>query len=190
VPPPEGGGWGVIVLTVAVILIVLLAGLFVLGKLPVSATPGGPSLPSTSSVRVDLCNASLGVDCAGNQIVLPVSTGGTVQNHSTCDSFPDAGTSESIALNFSTSATAEGAVIGESSFGGTGGFAADPSGFLSNQTDRRFVAWVSGNTTGSDTATVEVPSGGLAWCVVWYAPPAGSTITWTSDVVYTYLVPA
>jgi hypothetical protein len=185
--PSEGGGWGVVVLAIAVVVIILLAGLFALGRFPGSiGNNGHPGAPGPGVV-VDLCNASRGIDCTGNRIVLPGTAGGTIQNHTVCDSFPSAGGGEELWLNFTTSAPATGVVLPQANYGGSGGFAADPVGFLANASDRRQTGWASQNVTGSDTALVQVPSDGGTWCVSWYAPVyPGATITWTSDVVYAY----
>lgn len=190
-PPPGGVRWGLALLVIAVAVVAILAGLYLLGHFPGRVIPGGPASPAYPAATVDLCDQSTGVDCTGDQLQLPVTAMGATQNHTPCDPLPPAGPNETLWLNYTVSGSATGVVLPSSAFDGPAGFAANPGGFLGNSVDRAELAWSWLNQTGSNHALVGVPGGGSGWCVTWYDPPGESaTITWNSDVVYTYAATA
>jgi hypothetical protein len=173
---------------VTVVVVAIITFVAAIAFLPQLARLGNPGSGSTAvhGVRASLCKETLGVNCPGNSVALPLMGRDASSHTSACDSIPGLGAHEHAWPNYTATSPIYGLVIPLGKYTGVSSWSVDPSGFLNNSSSFHTKVWFSGLAAGAHEAVVSIPTGTGSWCLGWYEPQSSSTVPWNNDRVLTY----
>jgi len=185
--PTAGRAWYVAPIAVLIVIAVVLAGAELFTTYFAGPAPAGPT--ALHDVRVDLCDASNGSFCGGNQLDLPRTYHSASYNTSGCATVVGWGVGETLWVNYSASTGVDGVLVPANLTGGPSGWFVDPYNVVHNASVLHALPWSSLNRSGAFAGAISVPSDGRTWCLSWYEPTGSVTIAWASDIAVTYRTP-
>jgi hypothetical protein len=184
---PSGRPWVLVPIAIVIIVVIALVGVQLLPVYLAGHPKPSTISPPPPGKELTLCSEDNGSNCKGFSFTLPQNINDNVVNTTTCDSFSNLGTGETLWMNYSADGSIYSIVLPATVFGGDSGWTQNAWGMVESGSAAAKALWFSGLSSGTFSEAVTVPSGGGTYCIGWWEPTNTPTsVTWLDNVNVTY----